>query len=136
MDHIMTDTLNLTALIRDAALTGGGTYRIRFDGYGFYGKSMHFTSGYMVSKPNGVENVPAVAVSVSFLKAIIEAFDYQYALSLDSANTYLGIWVDDKGNWSIDVSECIDTEAAAYEIAYDRSQRAIWDNANGRAIDL
>lgn len=93
-----------------------------------------FPTGYMVSEPG--ENHPVVNVEerayLPFLAFAVAAL-VGYGVP---EGAYLGIWTDPKGWVYLDWSRHYENVHNAINIGYAHQQLAIWDCAQGQAIDL
>lgn len=121
--------MQLNAMIEHAKTHGGGTYRV-LSGYNF---PVNFLSaehefGYYVSESHGIENLPEL------YSVVIEEF-VSNRIVLGSGG-YLGLWQDDKGNWSIDVSHWHDSLDAALWYGKQNSQRAIYSLETNGAVTI
>lgn len=117
----------------------GGTYTfIQFDGVGqpLFIPTSHL-DGYYVSRVGGVENFPFFKpngnTTITFTSDVINqvwlARNYQ-------SGFYLGLWVDDNGNLSIDETEWISSLPDALYTALNNNQRAIYDIADQKVITV
>lgn len=124
--------MNTNDVIEDAISNGGGTYKLQYGaifGQFEYEKVADEVSGYFVSAPYGVENYPAFAMTADVLDRIVWM---RHRLS----GCYLGLWKDDKGNFSIDESMWVSNLYTAIELGDKWEQRAVWDIANQREVLL
>lgn len=124
--------MDFMALTIDAIKNGGGTYYItdypNISGVRFDRVDRDF--GYFVAKDGGVENFPGnTAILNAVIKTVWESRHFMSGL-------YLGLWRDDKGNWSIDETYFYTNREFAIETGKAENQRAIWDIENGTEIVL
>lgn len=122
--------LYLADVMDDAVICGGGTYE--FINGGWF--RLIATSGYMVSDPGGIENVPGFPYNnADSLAALVRTFWAKTQNTPSPTNVprgiYLGLWKDENGNWSIDRSHHFAQRNTAVMIAKENQQRAIWDCA-------
>ena len=117
------------ALIEQVRKNGGGTFLVDFDHE--YGRWVIFdasntTTGYYVSAPNGIENLPDLDDNT--FRAVLVAFlgDRFGAREIDDPFR-LGLWQDENGNWSIDETLWFYNYDVAMSVARENNQRAIYD---------
>lgn len=107
--------------------TGGGSFKSTDEGW----EQVYASDGYYVSVSGGMESVEESQLEdaiLTFAFARIDVWNKPQAL--------LGIWRDDNGEYSIDVSmrfEHIETAMLAGKLG---NQRAIWDIYNHKAITI
>lgn len=124
--------MNTQELVRDAKQNGGGTYLLN-DPANYTNDYKHdwvrvdHTEGFMVAREFGIENLPDLDAN------IVNMVAFRW---IEPNGTLLGLWQDERGNWSVDQSLCITDLRAAEMYGRLNDQRAIWDNANKTAISL
>lgn len=123
--------MNTLEMLGNAVAKGGGTYRITGldDKFEALWEAVEHDFGYFVAAPGGVENLPAAALSVNTVNAIVDARHFY-------SGYYLGLWQDEHGNWSIDETEWINDRNLAEIAGRANQQRAIWDLAENKEVVL
>lgn len=130
MTNVLTPTFPMTmrTMLHDAIQNDGGTYTVimEIDKMRFEPVSHEF--GYYVSESRGIENLPTLIADV------IEVFASLRIVY--GTGAYLGLWKDEFGNWSVDATNWYYSLGSAVAHGKLNDQRAIFDIANGVAIDL
>jgi len=122
--------MNLHQIIRLARKQGGLTVNAAPNVFPEQYTPIELTTGYMVSAPHGIENLPDAALTPAVLGAFIASQPNIWEIG------YLGLWRDGAGRWSVDVSMHKFDQGTARMIGFLNGQRAIWDCARGEAITL
>lgn len=118
-------------LVEDAIANGGGTYTVSMNNRGtVFAERADNTWGYYVSRKNGVENFPYIDSDVlsNVIKHVIEDEGENPFYS------YFGVWQDENGNWSFDVTMWVATYDIAWHAARAENQRAIFSIATSESI--
>jgi hypothetical protein len=111
-----------------AMLNGGGTYAYSFTERTYEPVTPAY--GYWVAKPYGMENIPPSVLSIDVLGHWVGEKGGWHP----SEGFYLGLWQDERGNWSVDSVEFVQDRIAAIARGRRNNQRAIWDIANEAEI--
>ena len=90
--------------------------------------------GFMVSYDRGIEHLPNAALTPELLGAFVAQWRNRFATYPEE--TFLGLWRDGEGLWSVDVSVMYTHMEAAAMFGRSMNQRAIYDGKNKREIIL
>lgn len=118
--------MNTAKLLLDTIQNGGGTYRA--DAVDTYQRPLwtgaSHIDGYYVARPRGIENLPTYGLGIEFINRFFEA-------QIRDTGLYLGLWKDEHGLWSVDVTEWYPDLNSAIAAGMRNNQRAIWNVSSG-----
>lgn len=118
--------MNTRELIQDAIANGGGTYYL---GENSEWVKLWRADGYVVAEPNGIENWP-----LGLGSGVVDGVAKQWGLK--DSGFFLGLWLDENTNWSIDKVSHVDSLYWAKQAAIRNKQRAFWDVANNKEVRI
>lgn len=126
---------------RSGASTGGAgaTFLVENRGDGkVYLHQQSFHSGFLVSDRGGIEGLPDSMFRAEFLLQYIMEYMRELCYPrIGEKQAYLGVWQDEYGKWSIDISRLYVTPIGTAMVhASNNGQRAIWDCRQNQAISL
>lgn len=127
--------MNIWELIDSVKQSGGTTVMVLKTvwpdagyAFAFSGILTDATDGYLVSQAGGIENLPTIGLTADVIKAFI---DQHPNLAWDG---YLGLWRDDNGNWSVDVTSYYTSKPLALAMAVQNNQRAVFAVGSGEVV--